>query len=116
MTFSFNTLRDYLWYQFGIAPETIRLDTHFRQDLHLTDTDIKSILRHVSYSMGVRFPIDTVQHLTDVFDLMVYVLLRSLEESDTANYFGEPDGPIDGIANKDFLLFGQLICQQPNLN
>lgn len=81
MTLSIDTLRDYLWYRFGIVPERVWLSTQLRAELYLTDEEIKAIVGYLMKSAGITFSVDTIHQLTDVFDLLVYVLLRSVEET-----------------------------------
>lgn len=88
MPFSIKTLRTILQTCFGIAPWTVGLDTDLRQHLHLTDSGIRQLLTLITSHTGLTFASDTAQHLTDVFDLMVHIIIRLHEDYDTTQYFG----------------------------
>lgn len=94
MTFSLETLRDCLWCQFGIAAERVYLHTLLVEDLRLTEDNVKAVVDTLTQRAGITFPVDKVQQLTDVFDLMVYVLLRSLEESEATHAGAIQTGPL----------------------
>lgn len=91
MTFSIHPLREFLWHQFGISPKRVCLDAHLQDDLNLTEDNVKAIIWHLFRQVAIDPPIDKVQQLTDVFDLMVYVVLRSLELEEQVTNRNQPE-------------------------
>lgn len=89
MTFSIRTLRRILHKQTGIAPWRVKISSDFRLDLGLTDWQIEQVLVDITRLTGLTFPPDTGQHLTDVFDLLIHVVLR-LPETDATDYYYGP--------------------------
>lgn len=89
MTFSIQTLRRILHQQTGLAPWRVRIFSDFRRDLGLTDEQIEQVLAEITELTGLSFPADTARHLTDVFDLLIHVVLR-LPEIDDAGYCHRP--------------------------
>lgn len=77
MKFNLAILRHYLLNKEGILPERVTLETNFKTQLRLSDEAVKSMLAFVSKLTGVIFPRDASYYLTDVFDLMIHVMIRS---------------------------------------
>ncbi|WP_229374874.1 hypothetical protein [Fibrella rubiginis] len=88
MTFSIQTLRRILHKKTGLAPWQVNIFSDFRRDLGLTDWQIELVLVDISLITGLSFPPDTTQHLTDVFDLLIHVILRLPEVYDNEAYYG----------------------------
>ncbi|WP_229370383.1 hypothetical protein [Fibrivirga algicola] len=88
MTFNIRTLRRILHRHAGLAPWRVNLLSDFREDLHLTDSQIDLTLAEISQLTGLSFPADTAQHLTDVFDLLIHVILRLPETQEADYYYG----------------------------
>lgn len=88
MTFSIRTLRRILHRQTGISPWRVKLFSDFRRDLGLADWQIEQVLVDIALVTGLTFPADTAQHLTDVFDLLIHVILRLPETCDAYYYYG----------------------------
>lgn len=88
MTFSIRTLRRILYRQTGLAPWRVKIFSDFRRDLGLTDWQIEHVLVDVALLTGLTFPSDTAEHLTDVFDLLIHVILRLPETYDADPYEG----------------------------
>ncbi len=116
MTISLSNVQQHLFDQFDIPPERVGWETNFRDDLSLTESDIKSLIRHLTAKTGIVFPNDPVHQLTDVFDLMVYVLLRSTEYTDVETYFSALLYPILELSPDEFRPFGVALLHQINLN
>lgn len=114
MLFNSYALQQFLRNQFGILPERVWWDTDLRQDLHLTDGEIRAVLTYLTRETGTAFPIDTVEHLTNVFDLMVYAFLRSTE-NDPEAYFNSQPHPLSYLSPDKFRPFGIALLQL-NLN
>lgn len=79
MKFNVDTLRHYLLIQQGILPERVKLETSFKGQLGMSDEKVKSMLAFVSSYTGVVFPRDASHYLSDVFDLLIHVMIRSDE-------------------------------------
>ncbi|WP_138994248.1 hypothetical protein [Larkinella sp. C7] len=77
MSILFVFLQQYLLIHFGIRPELVGLDTNFRHDLNLSEEAIEKLLATVGAMTGTTLPADGALYLTDVFDLLIHVLLRS---------------------------------------
>ena len=88
MSFGILTLQFILHSCFGIVPDAVNLETDFRRHLHLTDAEIGRVLSEITKRTGLPFTSDTAEHLTDVFDLLIHVILRLHEQCDTDYYFG----------------------------
>ncbi|WP_148289616.1 hypothetical protein [Fibrella aestuarina] len=88
MTFTIRTLRHILHRQAGLAPWHVHLFSDFRRDLGLTDAEIGLVLDEIGQLTGLTFPVDTAKHLTDVFDLLIHVILRLPETYDAEHYYG----------------------------
>lgn len=88
MTFSLRTLRRILHRQTGIAPWRVKIFSDFRDDLGLTDRQIEQALADITLITGLTFPDDTAAYLTDVFDLLIHVILRLPETYDADYYYG----------------------------
>jgi len=95
MTFSIQTIRCILYRQTGIAPWRVNIFSDFRQDLALTDWQIEQVLDDIALVTGLTFPADTAQHLTDVFDLLIHVILRLPETYDAEFYYGPLPGQLE---------------------
>ncbi len=106
----------YLLQQFGVLPEWVCWDTDFRYDLHLTEADIAGLLAHLSQCLATDFPANTAHNLTDVFDLLLYVVFHTdqsdhLISDDTwTNYSDRFFNP------HQFRPFGVALIHQSNLN
>ncbi len=53
----------------------------------MTDTEIRQLLALITDHTGLAFAPDTAQYLTDVFDLMVHIIIRLHDDYDTTHYF-----------------------------
>ncbi|XAZ81864.1 hypothetical protein A6C57_27100 (plasmid) [Fibrella sp. ES10-3-2-2] len=87
-TFSIRTLRRILHKRTGTAPWRVKLFSDLRRDLGLTDWQLEQVLADIALVTGLTFPADTAQHLTDVFDLLIHVILRLPEAYDAEAYYG----------------------------
>lgn len=114
MKFDLISLQKYLLQQFRIPPGWVWLDTRFRQDLDLSDSEMRQLTNYVSQQTGLDISAGMTANLTDVFDLLVHVLLRT-DEAVTPVYFesmlfeGVSSGP-------DFQLFGVALLQHLHVN
>lgn len=93
MKFNVDILRQYLFIQQGILPERVKLEANFKMQLGMSDRKVKAMLAFVSSYTGVVFPSDASYYLSDVFDLLIHVMIRSDEVDLGDEYFigvGEP--------------------------
>lgn len=88
MLFNLSILRDYLLDQHQIPSYRVRLNADFRKDLQLSELDIDQLIRMVTQRTQISFHEEQIKHLTDVFDLLVHVILRLPEACDPDYYFG----------------------------
>lgn len=116
MAFSLGDLRDYLFDKFGILPDQVQWDTDFRVDLHLTNNEIRAIVCTASAWADIQAPIETARNLTNVFDLMIYVLLHSPGTDDVEVHFNALFNPARQLAPDEFRPFGVALLHQLNLN
>lgn len=116
MTFSLSDLHDYLLNEFGILPERVGPETHFRRDLHLAEAEITTVVSHVCKRAGLSDSADIGRNLTDVLDLMVYVLLRSTESTDIETCFNAFLYPFVHVSPDEFRPFRVALLHQLNLN
>ncbi|GAB4044392.1 hypothetical protein [Spirosoma litoris] len=108
MVFSLPVLQHYLLTKHGILPERVEWSTRLRQDLRLTDADVQRLLNNIVSLRNVSISVNTTRNLTDVFDLMVFVLLRSMEELTCLSDFNlDNQSPIAS----DFPQFSVLACR-----
>ena len=76
MKFNLNILRSHLFIQMGILPERVILEATFSSDLEMSEDQIIIMLAFVTWQTGVAFSKDSVFCLTDVFDLIIHMMLR----------------------------------------
>ncbi|QMW04727.1 hypothetical protein [Spirosoma foliorum] len=108
MVFSLPVLQHYLLTKHGILPERVDWSARLRQDLRLTDADVLRLLNDIISLRNVSISVNTTRHLTDVFDLMVFVLLRSMEELTCLSDF---DLNNQSLMASDFPQFSVLACR-----
>ena len=94
MKFNLNILRSHLFIQMGILPERVALEANFRTDLGMSEDQIKMMLSVVTLQTGVGFSKDSVFYLTDVFDLIIHMMLRSVDVEISEEYFNSLTEPI----------------------
>lgn len=87
MKFNLNILRYHLFIQQGILPERVTLEADFKGDLNMSDEQIMLMLRFVHKETGVTFLKDSGFYLTDVFDLIIHMMVRSVEVEINDEYF-----------------------------
>ena len=114
--FSLRNVQQHLFEQFDIPPELVGWETNFRDDLSLTGSDLQALIRYLTAKTGIVFPTNPVHHPSDVFDLMVYVLLRSTEYTDVETCFSALLYPILELSPDEFRPFGVALLHQLNLN
>jgi hypothetical protein len=107
MGFSLSVLQHYLLSKHGIVSERVQWDTQLRQDLRLTDADVQGLLNDVVSLIDVPISADITRNQTDVFDLMVFVLLHSMEELACSSDF---DFDNRSTMGSDFPQFSTLAC------
>ncbi|WP_020603561.1 hypothetical protein [Spirosoma spitsbergense] len=115
MAFNLVSLQQYLLDRFRIPPGWVWLDTCFRQDLSLSESDMKQLLGFVSQQTGLAFPERTVRDISDVFDLLVHVLLQTETTEMSSAYFDSLVfmGP---SSQSDFQPFGTALLQHVLIN
>lgn len=115
MAFNLISLQEYLLDRFRIPPGWVWLDTCFRQDLSLSESDMKQLASFVRQQTGLDFPERTVRSMTDVFDLLVYVLLQTEVTEMSSSYFDSLVfiGP---SSQSDFQPFGTALLQNIHIN
>ncbi|TDE13252.1 hypothetical protein [Dyadobacter psychrotolerans] len=94
MKFNLSTLRYHLFIQQGILPERVSLETNFKVDLNMSDNQIRRMLGFVQAQTGVNFPKDIVLYLTDVFDLMIHIMIRAVEVEISEEYYNTISEPV----------------------
>ena len=87
MKFNLNILKYHLFIQQGIPPERVNLETNFKADLKMSDNQIKRMLGFVQGQTGIIFPGDATFYLTDVFDLVIHMMIRAVEVEISDEYF-----------------------------
>lgn len=88
MLFNLSILREYLLSRHQIPSYRVQLNADFRKDLQLSELDINQLIRMITQQTGIPFHEEQIKHLTDVFDLLVHVILRLPEGCDSEYYFG----------------------------
>ncbi len=116
MTISLSSIQQHLFDPFGIPPDQVGWETNFWDDLSLTGSDIQALIRHLTTKTGIVFPNDPAHQLSNMFDLMVYVLMRSPEYTDVETYFSALLYPILELSPDEFRPFGVALLHQLNLN
>lgn len=94
MKFNLDILKHHLLIQYGIPPERVNLETNFTADLKMSDIQIKRMLGFLQGYIGIIFPGDATFYLTDVFDLIIHMMLRAVEVEISEEYFISRSEPV----------------------
>jgi hypothetical protein len=94
MKFNLDTLKHHLLIRYGIPPERVTPKTNFKTDLKMSDIQIKRILGFVQGQTGVIFAGDATAYLTDVFDLIILMMIRAVEVEISEEYFISRSEPV----------------------
>jgi hypothetical protein len=94
MKFNLDMLKNHLFIQQGIPPERVNLETNFKVDLSMSDNQIRKMLGFVQGQTGIIFPNDATFYLTDVFDLMIHLMIRAVEVEISDEYFNSRSEPV----------------------
>lgn len=79
MKFNIDMLRQYLLIDQGVLPEQVTPETEFMNHLHMSCEDIRRMLVFITNNTGVTFSVDSDYYLTDVFELLIHMMVRSVE-------------------------------------
>ncbi|GLU54383.1 hypothetical protein [Dyadobacter frigoris] len=94
MKFNLETLQHYLFINQGVPPENVTLETEFRSHLHMSVEDIRKMLGFITEKTGVTFSSDSDYYLTDVFELLIHLMIRSINVEISEEFFA-------GVADSD---------------
>lgn len=60
----------------------------------MSDNQIKRMLGFVQVQTGISFPGDATFYLTDVFDLIIHIMIRAVEVEISEEYFNSRSEPV----------------------
>lgn len=103
MKFNLDILRHYLLVKQGVLPENVTLETEFTKHLRMSYEDIRQMLCFVTKRTGVKFSSDSYYYLSDVFELVIHMMVRSVEVEISDDCFGDASDAAGADGWQEFL-------------
>lgn len=103
MKFNLDILRQYLLTDHGVLPEHVSLETEFRKNLHMSYEDTRRMLGFITRKTGVNFSSDSYYYLTDVFELLIHLMIRSVEVEISEEGFATAPNVDKSVVWQEFL-------------